>query len=396
MSGRRTHHSDQSSAALRVAAARSESHEHATNRIVPRFGTRVLHVFQGTQFDYRSTTLRYLSDPTLALPTMRQSDKGHVKGYVPVFRRLGKLALTPDPNAVADGDDGPSVVTFHNERAGVSYEIHFGNTLGAFRRALATPDVGVVYMGHARNGRGPCFGAGNNGHGEHWNEGDGSNTGIFRMGRRWIGVPAKDIVENAYSTGGVATLAQHFIRRPTQLRGRYAEDELIHYQDCDQDIRDHFAAVAENEGAERPKTLGTLNPNASAQVTNVSSNEPVHSFVGAHHGEPADCLLIEAGAADLRRMTVECRFFAHLGCSSGPHNAAVFRAHAPLSSGKPYAVFTTAPASFYGWLVFLHHLLLGPVRAADDWLSPLQHAVEELTRAQALARPRQRWQAYLA
>lgn len=385
MSRRRAHHAADLPSRT-VHAARSGPSVQAPNRVVPDFGRRIVYVCQGAQYEDYAGFQSILRDPAGLRPMLQASSLGRIRRYDRVYRSLSGLAITDGP--------GADNVSFRNDAVGVTYELRFRNTVDAFREALTTPDVGVIYMGHARNGRGPCFGHADNSPGEHWNRGDGHNTGIFRMGKKWVGVPAKDIVHNNYRTDKVATLANHYLRDHRTVTARSMQDKLMRSEDCDRDILDHFEAAAANEIAPHPKTLATMDEDASHLVGNVTTTEPIHYFRGSFHEQPADCFILEAGSDDLTGITVNCRFFAHLGCSSGPHNAALFRHHVPLVDGRGYAVWTTAPASYFGWPIFVHHLVQGPIREPGDWQSPLEYAVNELNRAQHTARVS--WEAYLA
>ena len=83
----------------------------------------------------------------------------------------------------------------------VRYTIEIVRTKQQFKTALETPGIHVVYSGHARRGRGPCFGL-SAASGDNWEMGTDAgftNTGIFRMGFPLIGIPiGADIKEHGY------------------------------------------------------------------------------------------------------------------------------------------------------------------------------------------------------
>ena len=116
---------------------------------------------------------------------------------------------------------------------GVRFTIEETTSKQQFITWLKTSDLHVIYMGHARYGRGPCFGA----HGldstgtalvktEDWEQGTNADRGIFRMGYPYIGVPVSELVDHGYTANAVK-----------EAEGRPAA------ADCDPDLRGYVGSM---------------------------------------------------------------------------------------------------------------------------------------------------------
>ena len=152
-----------------------------------------------------------------------------------VERRLRFLGQT-DPSALADlnqftiprslANDFPDIVipdddhaVFISDAQRVEYRIRVINTKDAFKTALETPEVHVIYCGHARWGRGACFGPdlpvdltnkdGQDITGDNWENGtDPVKFGLFRMGHPFVGLPFKELDEHKYRMRPVPSTVQ--------------------------------------------------------------------------------------------------------------------------------------------------------------------------------------------
>ena len=111
----------------------------------------------------------------------------------PLLNWIKKLV----PDMTISGDSAEYIS--HDQH--VRYTIQIVRTKQEFKNALETPGIHVVYSGHARYGRGPCFGL-SPANGDNWEMGtDPSfiNTGVFRMGFPLIGIPiSADINHHGY------------------------------------------------------------------------------------------------------------------------------------------------------------------------------------------------------
>jgi hypothetical protein len=93
---------------------------------------------------------------------------------------------------------------YYSGEQGVLYNVQLIYDKTEFKKALETPDLHVIYSGHSRIGRGPCFGPDVfKQPGEQWENGDDENTGLFRMGYPFVPVPVSDISEHGYTAFAV-------------------------------------------------------------------------------------------------------------------------------------------------------------------------------------------------
>ena len=96
-----------------------------------------------------------------------------------------------------------------NHLQGVRFTIEVTTSKQKFIEWLKTPALHVIYMGHARHGRGPCFGA----HGiddrgslvktQDWEQGTDDDSGIFRMGYPLIGVEISELLGHGYTANAL-------------------------------------------------------------------------------------------------------------------------------------------------------------------------------------------------
>src|SRR5690242_19444995 len=100
-------------------------------------------------------------------------------------------------------DDRHAVFISDEQR--VEFHIRVVDTKPEFKAALETPGIHVVYTGHARWGRGPCFGPDLPGPnhsdktGDNWEDGtDPVNFGLFHMGFPFLGLPFSEPLEHKY------------------------------------------------------------------------------------------------------------------------------------------------------------------------------------------------------
>ncbi len=106
--------------------------------------------------------------------------------------RLVEYGVTsPQPVATADGFTYDATQT-----QGVSYVVKFVYTKEDFRKYIQDPTVHLIYNGHSRDGRGPCFRdqLSDMGPGEWW-----GNEGTFLMGFDFVAVPTSDMRKRGYT-----------------------------------------------------------------------------------------------------------------------------------------------------------------------------------------------------
>src|SRR5262245_38577355 len=84
--------------------------------------------------------------------------------------------------------------SYYSQDQGVLYNVQLIYDKTEFKDALETPDLHVIYSGHSRIGRGPCFGPDIfHQPSEDWEDGTEEATGLFRMGYPYVPVPVSDI-----------------------------------------------------------------------------------------------------------------------------------------------------------------------------------------------------------
>lgn len=350
---------------------------------------RHLYCFEGTEFFDFQRTRNFLTNPAQYAPNLRSSELAVVRRAADAIEPLAGITLTNTSDTEA---------TYENPAQGIRHRIHFRHSRNELKQRLEQADVGVIYQGHARYGRGPCFGPNgsprNGNTGDHWGAGDdATGTGIFRMGHEWIAVPDTEVIEHGYRTG-LKTLAEAYVGTRHPHAGPGARE--IESREADPDLRGHFRQLRRNESSRTPKTVEQLDPGLARFVSGVVPNAPIHSFRAAEEGHQHDHVLVDAGAAHLRNTTVRCRFFAHMGCSTLPHNAEVFRriVGAPAGDTK-HAVWTTNLSRIWGYWLFLYHYLTYPNPAQGvPWLPQVQHATTQASAA--LLSTRQGWQLRMA
>lgn len=127
---------------------------------------------------------------------------------------LADLNTLPVPSSLIN--DFPDIViqndnnaVFISDTQHVEFRLRVINTKDAFKAALETPGIHVMYCGHARWGRGPCFGpdlpvdvndaAGQDKTGDNWENGvDPVKFGLFRMGHPFLGLPFSELDDHKY------------------------------------------------------------------------------------------------------------------------------------------------------------------------------------------------------
>lgn len=197
---------------------------------------------------------------------------------------------------------------YSNFVQGVRFVIRIIDDKDEFVKALLTPKAHVIYSGHARYGRGPCFGSGGHRPGEAWEEGSGAHPnkdGIFRMGYPYIGIPVEEIIEHGYT----ANLAEA-VSRPKA-------------SECDPDLAPHVAALT-------GRTAAALHPSLLAKLRVKDPNKKWWSYRAGRRSElhvvhRAGWEKTLSDPDDIGAITPTCRVFSHMGCSTFRHNYPVVR-----------------------------------------------------------------------
>ena len=306
-----------------VGASRAPQGASSFTALSPVYETRELKIAYGIQFhpgeSLRITPQRFLAD---------------------------HLELSADIEKVSESE-------YLNHLQRVRFTIEETTSKQQFIDWLKTPELHVIYMGHARYGRGPCFGA----QGlvdpaarppelfktEDWEEGSDSASGIFRMGYPYIGVEAREVAEHGYTANPVK-----------ESEGRPAR------ADCDPDVRGHLGSL-------RARTPEHIHPELLGRLRNHQEGDrywSYDSFRGRaiiHHAGWRDTISAPSDfgslhdPGDIDNTQMQCRVFAHLGCTTFTHNHPVVRriANWSRSGNERYAYWTSnlsAPHAVGPWV----------------------------------------------
>lgn len=256
---------------------------------------------------------------------------------------------------------------YFNPVQNVVYVLTVVTSKADYIAAIETPGMIVIYLGHARFGRGPCFGP-SPAPGNDWEDGtDPAMSGIFRMGYPALAVPISDILHHGYTPHLYPAAA-----------GRPAP------RDCDPDLlghRLHARPVAELH--EDPNSVEQL-----AQLMGCATDDPTEfwSYDAYHGGRMERHVVLQAGwehtptePADLGATSPQCRLFVHLGCSSFIHNYPVLRHFKGWTrqGDDRFAYWTTAPSNTTSLRPLLTNLLTYPHPSAyRPWKPWLRWAIQ--------------------
>lgn len=238
-----------------------------------------------------------------------------------------------------------------NTAQGVMYLVHVVRTRTAFKAALENPDVLIIYAGHSRFGRGPCFGRDAD-PGEQWEDGDDEDTGIFRMGSPYVAPRAADISEHQYSADLVKAT------------------EKVKLADIDPLSSGPLVAQTASQ-------IGV----APAFVKNKSA--PKSTLWWSQGGGPllhAGWEKTTAAPLDLGATKLQCIGLCHFGCTSLLHHQQILRKlkgyKKDVKHDRGHAYFTDKPSLSLGWIFFTYHLLAMPL-PAPKWADSLEYAKQQ-------------------
>jgi hypothetical protein len=339
------------------------------------FEVRSIVLAQGKQFRNEDPAILLPMPASLRLPGSERV-KVHPKmaEVFPAMRRMPAIPLVDQP----DGS-----FQFFNAKQGVLFTIKVINTKTDFIKTLLTPEVHLIYAGHARYGRGPCFGSGGDSPGEEWEEGNGphpNNDGIFRLGFPFIGVPVGELFEHGYT----ANLTK--------------SDVTLAAADCEPDLRSQLGsmhrrtlatiadrAVKTNEFT-RNKALSALTSDQvlAGLTTQVRNADLAATYWTFDTGNDLNVVHIAgfentlSTPDDLGAITPLCRVFSHFGCSTFHHNFPVVRKLKgwKREGNERYAYWTTDIANFVVDMYWLQNLLtFDKFNANQPLAASLDHAV---------------------
>jgi len=255
---------------------------------------------------------------------------------------------------------------YWNHRQRVIFDIQQTTDKSVFRRWLATPDLHVIYCGHARHGRGGCFGRleETDKHTEDWGEGTRPDTtGLFRLGFPYIGIDVAEIEEHGYRA--------HLLKE---------SEGVPDAEDCHPELR-RF------RGSLQPRTPDELHPGLANRLRGHQPGDRYMAFrMGAawrvvHHAGWQNTLSAphDWGATD-----VQCRVFCHFGCSTFLHNHPIVRRIAQWrrQGNERYAYWHIDPAwgnlTTSRWVANL--VTYNVENAFASWEASLNQAVDRTNR----------------
>jgi hypothetical protein len=245
-------------------------------------------------------------------------------------------ALAPDFKVSGDRTKAEYI----NHDQGVYYKFRIVYSLSDFKKALETPELIVVYSGHARYGRGPCFDQYPGEHsatGEQWEDGTHGNNGIFRMGYPFIPVELEDIEHHGYTC------------KPIPIEHPKPPNESNHPMSRHPEARRTLVPI---------KVTKEINDHI--RPTYMSPSNQYWGY-GKHIVFHADWDGTARSIHNLDDVSLECRTFCHFGCSSKIHCWQLIRRmeYKGWSRPKPptrrLAYFTTATSDWKTayWLFYL-------------------------------------------
>ena len=321
-----------------VGASREHEDSDSFTAITPAYEDRRIVIAYGLQFHEDEFNSRY----TLG-------------NFMPA--NLGRF---PDVEIV-------SRTEYINHRQRVRFLIEETTDKTAFMNYLETPDVHVIYDGHARYGRGPCFGRngtadGSVRPGEDWEEGTSASTGIFRMGYPFIGIPVKETLDHGYTANPMK-----------ESEGTPARD------DCHPDLR-------ARRGRLRARTPERIHRNLLGHLRNHQAGDKYWVYYASDDGEVGPHLVHHAGwentfsmPFDLGSIDMRCRVFCHWGCDTFHSNYRVVRflANWRREGNERYAYWTTASSYDGTFTRWVFHLMTYNVdNAFQSWEPSLSYAVQ--------------------
>ncbi|MCI0329965.1 MAG: hypothetical protein L0196_03305 [candidate division Zixibacteria bacterium] len=285
--------------------------------------------------------------------------------------------------------------TYVSDVQGVRFNIEITTRKDEFKGYLQRPEIHVVYAGHARYGRGGCFG--DQTVGEDWENGSNPTlTGLYRLGYTFIIIPAQEILEHGYT----ANLVRSSLALPREechpdlrrVRGglvRRTLDQLVpeinEYRRRER-LRKTRVGIAVGPH-DQPITAEELNRHVAGPV---GSGEQFWSYPGRLGGHAGPHVVIRAGwtdtvsrPMDLGATNLQCRVYAHLGCSTFVHNYRILRFYKNWrrDGNERYAYWTTATAEIFVSRMWLYYILTYPrYNAHESWGPSLEYAVSKTNR----------------
>lgn len=267
------------------------------------------------------------------------------------------LSRYPNVEKISDSE-------YRNHRQRVRFTIQETTDKSVFKQWLETPGLHVIYKGHARYGRGPCFGRGGDEDlSQSWGDGNPtSTTGTFRIGYPFVGAPAHEVVDHGYT----AHLLKESAGRPSP-------------EDCHPHLRPKRASLT-------ARTLEAIDPGLVGLVAGHTAGDKYWTYTDSgslHVVHVAGWQDSVNSPLDWGGTNVQCRVFCLFGCSSFIHNYPVVRrlANWRREGNERYAYWMTRPSRSLTYSRWLTHLITyDEENAFQSWRPSLAYAVERTNR----------------
>lgn len=257
-------------------------------------------------------------------------------------------------------EHSPQYFEYASYQQGVLYRVHRIYTRTEFSQALATEEAFVIYSGHARYGRGPCFGE-SDAPSEDWEDGNSAGSGLFRMGYPFLAVPVHEVIEHGYTAHAV----------PSSV--------TIAAPDCDPDFRPHVARI-------RPMTAEEL----GVPLQQMKVKDPSQTWWGYsafYDQKRTNFVVLHAGwkntttsPLDLAGNEMKARVFHHFGCSTYKHHNEVIRTFRDwkLANDRRHCCLTTDLSNGFVTVFYFYNLFAydKPARGRA-WEDSLNYALQK-------------------
>ena len=289
---------------------------------------------------------------------------------------------------------------------------------------MKTPEFLVIYAGHARYGRGPCF-SDPALHRydscpepcENWGEGtDKARWGLFRWGYPYIAIPASELISYGYTARPALSTVELRSKRLAAERHPDINQSRLEITTVDalvsqvaavlRDLRDDIDENGphRSELHEELDHLKISDPSDLRKYLDVAADATfwiqkayydviwwkdaarkaakVHkTYLLPHIVHVAGWTQTSVSPYDLGGTEIKCRCLCHFGCSTWKHNSHILK-HQDYKNWRQegnerYSYFTSASAYNSIANFFIYHILtFNELSAGRSWKKLLDHAAK--------------------
>jgi hypothetical protein len=333
--------------------------------------------------------------------------------------------LKKDNSLSMDMADDDNAV-FYSAPQSVRFVLRVLRDKATFKAHLESPEHHVIYGGHARYGRGACFGP-NSSPGDVWDVGTSntpnSHDGLYRLGFHYVPIPLEDILHHGYTYTPVAASvpmshgAQLKDERHPDIQGQLGNlstttikrlsrhSDIMHALARGPLLDDYKARGIDPKTVPADQMRADLDAQAdkirAALVAQLDSkftpDTEIWFFNGGNFAEGGARLAqlpLEAGWKDtinapfeLDKTKVACRTFCHFGCDSFHHfSDIVTRLKGFKQTGNEgYSFYSTSVVPCSGRVAtavfWIYHLLTyDKYNAYQSWGPSLKYTMDHANR----------------